>query len=220
MSNRTPTYSLSEIQLKIDQEVSGVEALWTVFRQLFTTQDSVDILNACAPGFFQLVAWRFVDAIILGVCRLTDPAQQGSYKNLTFDLLRESLLPEPDSVLLADIDQKLKTVKKRTRVLRKHRDKRIAHIDRHRALGNVESLNPIERARIEVVLGCIREFLKAVNEATGRPEVAYEDPINAGNGQSVIQKLKEGMRWRKIYEAAHTPGRSAAEILQLARQPV
>jgi hypothetical protein len=212
--------SHADIHSEIDQQVFALEAQWNVYRQLYSDGDTVALLNDVAPGFFQLIAWGVVDNVILAVCRLSDPAKSMGRDNLTFAQLRDSLSPAPDAAFAKTLDPLFKKIMDGVADLRAHRNKRIAHLDLSRALSHVETLPGIERGAIEAVLASVRDYLNAIHKHYENKTVAYEHPFNQGDGKSLIQVLKHGVRWRKVYEAAHTPGKPAEEILALAREQV
>ena len=100
-------------------QVQNLVTDWLLFEQI-STQENMSLMNNTAPEFFRRIQEILFGHLILGIARLTETAQQGGKKNLTFDDLFFDKPPE--------LDRLFEFVKKAPNI-RKIRNKLIAHLD-------------------------------------------------------------------------------------------
>src|SRR5438477_5717011 len=110
-------------------DVLGLHRELTV---LYSSQATVDLLNATAPAFFLRHQRLLVDDIFLSLSRLTDNRMSGPRRKHQENLVLSQLLdlPEPELAhLRADLRRKWTVIAKAAEPVREYRHKRLAHTD-------------------------------------------------------------------------------------------
>ncbi len=146
---------------KLKYEVTRCHYYWILYRQLLgTNEDRIEIINKTTPSFFLMFQDMFFDYITLELSKLTDPAQTGAYKNLSFYYLLELLQDDINEELnkkLSDILDELKTV---TVLFRNRRNKLVAHRDLESVTKKDEY--GISRQSVEDALDAVRKYLNEI----------------------------------------------------------
>ena len=115
--------ALSEIYAKLEDQVSLLHGLYAQFRQLFgASKGRVDLLNEMASGFFWFVHRAFLREIVLSLCRLTDPATQGKYENVSICQLLKIAEGECDSECMDTLSERIQGIVHQCDRFRKWRD--------------------------------------------------------------------------------------------------
>ncbi|WP_246054807.1 hypothetical protein [Paracoccus gahaiensis] len=88
----------------------------------------VEIMNAASGALSRVIQDALFDSIVLGLCRLLDPAKSGRTKfvNLSFDLMISKL---PASEISLHCQERREDLCNRAYSLRQRRDKHLAHTD-------------------------------------------------------------------------------------------
>lgn len=206
-------YSLGKEYDELNGEVFRFEATWRIYRQLFgTNAERVDLLQELVPNFTDFVQLALLDSVILGICRICDPATTGKSDNLTLECLVQRLTPSPDATQAACLDAQLKKIEAATDVLRQHRNKRLAHSDLLRARNKPAELLPgISRQLIEDALAEIRVLLNQINSWYLKCEVAYAHVGLTGDGETLLWWLRMGKRFLELQDEAY--------LLALGKRP-
>lgn len=99
-----------------------------VYAGLYGDERRVEIMNAASRSVSRIVNDALFDSIVLGICRLLDPARSGrtQFENLSFDLMISKL---PASDANAQFKQRRADLCVRAFSLRQRRDKHLAHTD-------------------------------------------------------------------------------------------
>jgi hypothetical protein len=96
-----------------------------------------------APFFFNDIGRIITRAIVLNICRLTDPAGSGDRTNLTTNYILHKLPWPPDiKEHLADLNAPLMAFRAK---LEPARSKRIAHADLHSQVNRLENMGRFDR---------------------------------------------------------------------------
>jgi hypothetical protein len=116
----------------------AIEALHdeeALFRRLFSSQRTVDLLNRSARQFFFDIRQVLADSIVLRISRLLDPAKSMGRDNLTCDrlinVLKEESVPPKLVSELEMIRDEMKTL---GASIRDQRNRRLGHSDLSAAL--------------------------------------------------------------------------------------
>jgi AbiU2 len=138
---------------------------WEVFHSLFgESRDIVDLMNSSAPDFFRLVQDLLRQALILGICRLTD-------KPTSDKLVLRSLLKHIDAktrgALKTEVGKKLDELERGCKTIRKHRNKKIAHTDGKVRLAAAGAGLP------EILYGEIRIAVDRIAKVMNAVQLAY-----------------------------------------------
>jgi hypothetical protein len=119
------------------QHLWQVSSQWDRYEALYGSHERVIILNEISGSFWAALQGLLHEHVLLGLCRLTDPATQGKFKNLSVASLLQ-LDPTEDK---EDLKDRVATAVQATAFARTWRDKRIAHNDMGHVTGE---LNEIE----------------------------------------------------------------------------
>jgi len=180
---------------KLFQELSDaltdIHFKWKLYCQLYCDEDSVELINACAPIFFANTQAVYADYILLALSRLTDPSRTGRYSNLSLERLRQAIDPAAHPSLSFTLAAAATSVEVACADFRTHRDKRIAHTDEGVSDGDVQ-LPAVYKRDIDDALKKMRDLMNAIVGEFDDAEVAYADPIVPEDGTRLIKVLKAG----------------------------
>jgi hypothetical protein len=126
------------------QEFWRVQSNWDRYETLFGSKERVDLLNSSSGQFWRAIQDMLHEHVLLGICRLTDPADSRKRQNLSVAQLLK-LDPTEDKKGLAD---RVHAATKRTKFARTWRDKRIGHNDLDQITGRADLLEPSTSLRI------------------------------------------------------------------------
>lgn len=187
--------------------------LFSVFSQysnLFgKSKERVDLLNQSAGPFFKNVQDTFHDETLLGICRLTDPAQSKKKKNpnRNVSVLRLALLLKED-----DTDfqiEKLAIIAKDTaEFARNQRDKRISHFDLDVATKRSKLVGGASIVQMRLAIKAIHNVVFAIGQKIG----------NVHYVSSVIGTRSEFSLLKLLYEAQQGNEELQAKILAEMKQ--
>lgn len=161
----------------------------------------IEMLKVVDSGFFQLAQECTIHDLAMSLGRLLDPAKQGSFRNLSLELLVMKMAGLKDATLLRDkldafldggVQAKMGTV----------RNKREAHRDVQTYLDDLQKgaatmgIGPTElRLTVEFVVDFM-EAAKAILLMEGA--LTVDMPVHAGvpnPGESLIETLEGSRRW-------------------------
>lgn len=84
--------STRELYSNIRSELIGIHYRVILVRQLFTSQDTNDLLNNTAIRFFAALKGDLMNTIAIAISRLTDPAKSfNKFKNASLQQIIESI---------------------------------------------------------------------------------------------------------------------------------
>jgi hypothetical protein len=198
----------------LQNEIIGLHACWINYRQLFgKSKERIDLLNDCAGEFFYIIQGTFLTDVQLSLSRLADPAETFGKPNATLERLLNEIaaLNIPD--LTDELTKHLQNYRLSCKDIKVRRNKELAHADLGALLRRQESaqagradtiLGP-SRQEIEHALSALREFMNAIDvHFTGSP-MAYEHFLSRSDGESLVDFLKQGLRYDELREAQKLP---------------
>lgn len=191
----------------LKSEVVWLHARWILYRQLYgTNPERIELLNSTASYFFAQLEWVLLDDILLGLSRLTDRLETCGHSNLVLGQLPERLSESKWNSLVANLSQRLESIKAKCDSFRNHRNRRIAHCDLQTAQGSVERfLHGISREMVEDALAEIRAFMNEVQSFFDGSETAYEHFLAASDGDALIFALKRGYEYGELQSQGIVP---------------
>ena len=189
----------------IGDDVLWLNAKWNVYKQLFAKSEArINLLNDFAPDFFQIVHDSVLYDIFLTISRLTDPAETGGWKNLTFRRLMGMLEAEGRSTLITELTPVLETIEEKCKPIRPWRNKLIAHKDFGSGLKyEPDPLPGVSRQMIEEALAAIRQYMGDLHMALKNAETEYADVPLRGDGDQIVWYLKESRAYHKHRISGH-----------------
>jgi len=185
---------------QIHQEMADVHWKWQNFNEMFADQAHFELLNKRLPGFGVLAHNTLLDAVVLGICRLLDPAESFGKPNLTFDQLKSKATTDPSR--LAWLETEIGKAKAAAANLKTHRNKRIAHLDLTNALGPTMVLPNLSRNDIDDVLALLRGVMNGIGEWSNEPERGY-DVLSFGDADQLIWCIQQANRLCELQDDAH-----------------
>jgi hypothetical protein len=167
---------------------------WREYALLFTEgEDTIDLLNKSAPGFFHVVQETLFRDVLLHMCRLTDPPTTGRSARANLTLLMLPALVSDD--LRTTLNRSIEDVKRKTEFARDWRNRRIGHTDLLLALN--QSTHPLPPADHRVVTSAVAAISQALNTVEGHYSeggpVGYEVASTLGGADSLLSILKRGL---------------------------
>jgi hypothetical protein len=141
-------------------EVSLIHSGWVLYRQLYGNAERVELLNRSTRAFFGRLHWVLLDHVLLGICRVTDPAESGGHRNLTLETLLRGV-PCANKLLVATLEGHFADARQKSVPFRTRRNKKVAHADLELAIDDAEPLSGVSRATVEGALQPIVAFMNA-----------------------------------------------------------
>ena len=194
----------------LHQEVCELFERWMLMNQLFSDEESIELLNESAPAAFGVIQFALVDLIIMGIARLTSDKDS---RSLTVKHLLLSYEGTSTGVELSQIVEKLDDL---TGTLTLTRNKRIAHHDTDVAKGSFV-LPDITKKQIDDSMKLISDFMNVISFSRDRSEIAYNRIQSIGNGTSIIWALKRSSKLEDLQLRAWTEPHEV--IMEELRKP-
>src|SRR4051812_12920920 len=92
---------LGELHYELYTELAWAYLRWNDFTELFADKGAIDLLNATAPPFFADIQQTLWEAILLHLCRLTDPKISAGKATLTIQRLASTI---PDIAIRTHVE--------------------------------------------------------------------------------------------------------------------
>jgi len=185
----TISKSTRELYRNLRLEVIGIHSRLRVLRQLYTSQEIVDLLDKTAYLFFNTLRNDLIDTIVLMANRLLDPAKTfNKYPNVSFQKLIDNLDPAAYPKLITSLKDILDTIKTKSKRLKNWRDKWVGHRDYDVLLGSA-SKPVISLMDIDEVLLWMGKFLNEFEDVCQDvPEInLYNNPLSADEINEIIR---------------------------------
>lgn len=169
-----------------------LHVVWQQYRDLYADAGTIEVLNRTAGLFFKIIQDELWDSILLGMCRLLDPAEQGREPFRRYNLTLNSLGPLiTDVALRAEVEEACKQAVSFARFAKNHRDKRIAHQDHGYATSRQSvELGGISRQDVENTLEALRKVLRLVESHYNDADVRYEKAVLVSGADRLVMALK------------------------------
>jgi len=149
-----------EILEKIENQIRNASIRFELVLSLFGSEKNLSIINKSAPNVFLIFHAVLMEAVVIGLNRLCDPAKdrQGN-QNLSIETLRESL-----QITDHELQEKLLrlecAIKGEVKKLNPFRSKRIAHNDLDTHLEDLH--RSIDNGAINESLTLLQEYVNTI----------------------------------------------------------
>ncbi|WP_152664593.1 hypothetical protein [Devosia geojensis] len=140
------------------QEFWRVSSNWDRYEALFGSEERVELLNSSSGHFWYTVQDMLFDHVLLGICRLTDPARMMGRENICVETLAQ-LDPTKHK---AELVRRAAKARQKTEFARTWRHKRIGHNDLEQLSGVANLLAPATRRKVSDALVAIHDVLRWV----------------------------------------------------------
>lgn len=207
---------LGPIYHALYNEVLWLHAKWLEYRKLYAgSPQRIDLLNATAPFFFYVVQDVLWEDVLLHIARLTDPAEQGTFQNLTLLRLSDAV---PDPQLAEETRSLIRTAESRASFARTWRNKRLAHCDlAHVLKPQAMTLPGISRQDVEGVLESFRAVMNKLYRAYLHSEVDFRQVgVGTGDADSLAYNLAEA---RQVEDRRQQMGREGRFVPEIFKRP-
>jgi hypothetical protein len=204
---------VGEVFFLLKQELFRIYVQWNEYMEAFgTKEERVNMLNQAAGGFFKCVQDALWSNIILGLCRVTDPAQTGNKKNLSINRLRHLVGHE----LRTQINQPMNAVKDKTKFARDWRNRRYAHSDLSLVKDKTAiPLEPASRKDVIEALDTIVSVMNKVEDHYMNCTTLYSEAKNHQNVVALLSVLGDGFRFDKERKEQMKLGRLSAKYMYI-----
>jgi len=174
----------------LEQDFDSLSVKWCESTNLFREDEGqIDLLNAVASTFFYLVSQLMFNDAMLHLSRLSDPAQQGIYENLSIRRLPE-LIPDDDFRL--KVESEVSKAVRACEFARVWRDKRLAHNSVDIATGQKLISHPdVVRDTVSKGIAAIGDVLRLVAKHYGAYSQASTSPKpNPWGSRALVLRLR------------------------------
>lgn len=156
----------------------------TIYSDLFTSQESVDVLSQFNSLIFNRIKRAYIERLCLSIACLLDPAETGKNKNLSLEhIINQCNSPELEKKL-----DKLKGLYNSTGI-KLWRQKLLAHNDLKTLMGVAPLDLKFEHSDIEYMLELIQEIFDDISDPRIHTDIRVGLPFDK-NGSAFIKKLK------------------------------
>ena len=182
----------------LQNEVVWLHARYLSYKSLYgKTEERISLLKSSASSFFYHLQFILLDDIELFICKLIDPAQQGSNLNLTLEQILN--LIDDKKKFKTELITKLKEIRKSASAIRDKRNKRLGHFDLQISLSRqVEFFTKASRNEIENILNHISEFLNIIEYNYWGSTMAYKHFSSTGDAESLVNSLKRSEAYKQL----------------------
>ena len=148
------------------------------FRELFSSEEDVALLNALTGGAFtwdiQQIFW---DDVLLRVCRLTDPRTSGRKRNLSIKAL-PPFVKEKEQELFLEVQTLVNQAVAKADFARDWRNRRISHSAWDRTIEPAKPLTEVTLQQVEGALDAVHAVLNAISIGLLDAELANNVHVN------------------------------------------
>lgn len=174
--------STRELYSSIRSELIRIHYRVLLIRQLFTSQDTNDLLNKTAIRFFNTLKWDLLNTIAIAISRLTDPAKSfKKFKNASLQQVIDSLDSSAHSDLIHSLTDILVQIKAKSPQIENWRKKWAAHRD----FDVVQGYAPMPATsltEIDDILSLIGKFVNEFEHVCQDPKIEinlHDTPLTA-----------------------------------------
>jgi hypothetical protein len=127
-------------------------------------------LHVAASRFFRDLNFILIEYVMLQICKITDPAQTGRYKNLTINHLNEEL--RGAGVMIPEIEQLSTDIMQYRNSIIDARNRLISHLDRDTVLKEL-GIGAHPREKVDEFFKNLQAYTNAAGIAVGVGPLDY-----------------------------------------------
>ena len=191
MTDPNDEMDTAELVAVLEQEVMGLTRTWKTFLDLYgESEERVQFLTLVGQDFFETIHYALRDAVVMGIARLVDQPDMGTYKNASLVRLVDALDKTIGECVIDESGHLLNEIQSLAEPIADARNKRIGHNDVDTIQGTYEvSLLLVDEA--EECLRLMQNLLNTVAEAAVGHTTVY-DTVQPGSVDTVLGYLKLG----------------------------
>jgi len=182
---------------ELHEELVRLYAKWQIWETLFgVSQHRMDLLNRSAVTFFGTVWETLMYDVVLGICRMTDPAG-GDRRNLVLEQLVLAAEDKRHADLMDSLPPLMAEVKEKCAFFRKIRNKKLAHRDLKAALNAEEYPVPgVSRHMFDEALGAIANVVDEFSSHWTGAQLGFsKSMIIPGGADELVEMLKRSLEY-------------------------
>ena len=154
---------LTDIYEALKQQLLWIIHKWSIYVELFSEKETVDLLNSVSPPTFRTVQDALFADTVMTLARMSDPPRSAGKDNLSFQRLKNIVSNEFPGRIATSCSTLVDAFVAQCDPLRDLRNRQLAHSDLHLSLGvNSDPLPGISRKAIRSVLDCAVEILNQI----------------------------------------------------------
>jgi len=182
---------IREIFMWLCQDLASLSTMWNLYLGLFGKKEDSGILFDTARGSFAIIEEALRISMVMGICRLNDPALQKKNKNLSIQRLANNFQNNPEiQRLCIELNEACKPFEV-------HRNKLLAHRDLETALYNKGNLLPkIEKTQVDEVLDLLAKIVNVGAWHYVDAGFGFSGKM-IGDADSLLFYLKKGLNCQK-----------------------
>jgi len=183
-------------------ELVKLNASWETYIELFEkSKERFDFVMSNGGIFFALVHNAFLDQIALTLAKFCDPEKSCGKDNLSMDKIIELTKAIGENKIAGELHVIAESIKAACANIKKHRDKRLAHLD----FNIFANLSKYELPKIYIkdvnkALGELSNFLNKANMGIGKPSSNIYTPLISGGANAIIAFLKQSVRYEQLLQ--------------------
>ncbi|HWE37831.1 MAG TPA: hypothetical protein VG406_14780 [Isosphaeraceae bacterium] len=194
--------TLSTVYEAIESDVIQLHFRYKLFKQLYATQATVDILNVVAPALFAEVRQIMLENIMMVISQLTDPPTSRGPKGATLENLTMRRLVETidaQETGLADrlgVPRLLEMLDGHAEPIRTVRNRMLAHNDWGR---RTEPMPLVMKEHIDGTIEAMERILRVTSLYFRDIDIRCE-PFSHSDGDALIEILRQWQEFSKEAE--------------------
>lgn len=183
----------------LKDEVINFHYYWIIFKQFFATNQSrIEIINKTTPSVFLIIFELLKDYITLETCKLTDPSQIGSYRNLSLLYLHNKLKGKIDDTTFNELEKIISDLISVSKIFRERRNKLVSHLDLGTSLDDsLKSSLRFYAKDVENVLKLLRNYINTIDLHLNGSETLFEEFITpiSDDGKALLVRLAKSLAY-------------------------
>jgi hypothetical protein len=175
-------------------EFSIVRAKWGLYDRLFSTPESVDLLNRHGAHAFGLIEDLLIKDVLLCITRMLNSSKASWGEPANFATLLIDLAAYKQMALVKRLTAIRDRVKPIGDALKRLREEHLSRNDYASYVGmkaDVDALSPNHRKMIEDVLSAMGEVLQELQAHYSNVAVLHEDVGQPGDFDELVDQLRE-----------------------------
>ncbi|MDQ7785775.1 MAG: hypothetical protein RDU20_23035 [Desulfomonilaceae bacterium] len=186
---------------RLHEEAMWLQANWAIYDQLFNRSElRYKMVYECSALAAYCVQNALETEIVMSLSRLTDEPGSGDEERLSFQQFHAFLEKSTEKKLAEKLRSKIKTIRKECELIRKHRNTRLAHLNKKIAIKEDPGPDPLPIEHMEKAIKAFQEYFSAFqHHYQPDTEFTYDIPVTYA-GDALISVLKHGLRLRELID--------------------
>ncbi|MCA0872251.1 hypothetical protein LCL97_15555 [Seohaeicola saemankumensis] len=186
----------------LEQEYINLRIVWRFYRSFFATNsERVELLNKASGLYFYMIEQLKFEAVLLGICRLTDPVETGRGAGIKLNLTVRRLEQYLDGGFVDEWSEMITQLDANINFARDWRNRKIAHSSYDLQKGQVK-LEGASREKVEAAFDAIEEIFRFVRRQFLDSEMIFEPILTFEDEVRVLEKLFDGLEVERANQEA------------------